>query len=519
MKNQGAAAEEDMSDSIAPQRNPIQMGGRGLISAITQSLLVLCALLWLSSCSKKVDTGSMGGANISSTPPQFYVPQNAVYLTLYTDKTVRIDLPTVQEALRAVSPDGSALLFDSSDARLQGLTAGKVLFLEHLGVRRIIDVEKQGTQIGLITDDASLSDLIQDGHIQFTMNLVHPHAEVFPRRDANTVSGRLRTLLHPPLVYADSGSFGFHAQGKVDNWDFEAGATRKGDGLNFSLSATKDLTGLKAKVTATGDVSHVSSSFDADIKNGKVQSFQYNTPLKGTLHVTWAALTAGQNFGIGESRLALPPLAKDVIDVYGLPFLFQINANLIFKPGFGTQHDAASGGFDLDYDGAGGLIVQGSQSSTNGNMQATPSLNKTTSSSLAAHGIVLAVNAPKISLSIGTDSFKEALNELLPQTITSWSWFQRLQQNLFSKKLSKQAGPGDFFKINGGAYVQLVAEFDYSASGPLSLVPCSNTHFNMYAQAGADAQVLAMKGTSPTVEWFKSSKSWRNPDSAVCGPK
>lgn len=64
-------------------------------------------------------------------------------------------------------------------------------------------------------------------------------------------------------------------------------------------------------------------------------------------------------------------------------------------------------------------MVRGSQSSTNGNMQANPSMQNTTSESMAAHGIVLAVNAPKISLSIGTDSFKEAINELLPQTITS----------------------------------------------------------------------------------------------------
>jgi hypothetical protein len=417
------------------------------------------------------------------------------------------------------------LVFDSSDPRLQGLTPGKVLFLEHLGARRVIDVEKQGSQVGLITEAASLSDFIQDGHIKFTapMNMAPSHAEIFPQCDPGSLTERLGALLlEPRLVYADTpskGSVGLHAQGKVDDWDFEASATRKSDGLNMSLSATKDLGGLKAKVTASGDINGVSTAFDADVKGGKMQSFQYKTPLKGTLHVTWAAQTLGQNLGIGESRLALPPLAKDVIDVYGLPFLFQINANLIFKPGFGTPHDGASGGFDMDYDGAGGLIVQGSQSSTNGNMHADPSVQSTTSSSLAAHGVVLAVNAPKISISIGTESFKEALNQILPQTITSWSWFQRLQQNLFSKKLSNQKGPGDFFKIDGAAYVQLVEEFDYAASGPMSLVPCKVTHFNTYAQAGADAQVLAIKASSPTVEWFKSSKTWRNPDSDVCGPK
>jgi hypothetical protein len=496
--------------------------------------LVVISLTLLSGCSsgtKSVSTGgssggpSGGGAASGTSPEQFYTPPGAVFQATYTSNTVRIDFATVKKTLKAVSPDGSALVFDSSDPRLQGLEPGKVLLLEHLGARRVVDVEKQGSQIGLITDDAALPDFIQNGHIQFTVptNFASDQAEVHPSGEPGDLVRNLGALLfQPTLLYADTsktGSYGLHAKGTVDKWEFEASGTRKGDGLTMTLSATKDLGGLKAKVTVTGTVTHVSTSFNANINDGKMQDFQYKTPMQGNVHVTWAAQTLGQTMGIGESRLALPPLAKQVIDIYGLPFLFQVNVNLIFKPGFGTPHDAASGGFDLDYDGAGGLIIHGGQSSTQGKLQANPSLQKTTSESLAAHGIVLAVNAPKLSMTFGTDSFKEAINQLLPQTITSWSWFQRLQQKLFSKKLSKQKGPGDFFKINGAAYVQLVAEFDYTASGPLSLVPCTITHFNMYAQAGADAQVLAMKGSSPTVEWFKSSKTWRNPDSDICGPK
>lgn len=496
--------------------------------------IVVISLTLLSGCSSGTRSGETGGSSggppsrgaaSGITPEQFYTPPGAVFKATYTNNTVRIDFPTVKRTLKAVSPDGSALVFDSSDSRLQGLKVGNVLLLEHLGARRVIDVVQEGSQIGLITDDAALPDFIQDGHIQFTapINFASKQAEVQPLVDPGTPMGSLSALLfQPTLLYADTsnqGSIGMQAKGTVDKWEFEASGTRKGDGLTMSLSATKDLGGLKAKITATGTLTHVSTSFNANINGGKMQDFQYNTPMQGNVKVTWAAQTLGQTMGIGESRLALPPLAKQVIDIYGLPFLFQVNVNLIFKPGFGTPHDAASGGFDMDYAGAGGLIIHGGQSSTQGQLQANPTLQKTTSESLAAHGIVLAVNAPKLSMTFGTDSFKEAINQLLPETITSWSWFQRLQQKLFSNKLSKQKGPGDFFKINGAAYVQLVAEFDYVASGPMSLVPCTMTHFNMYAQAGADAQVLAMKGSSPTVEWFKSSKTWRNPDSDICGPK
>ncbi|HET6200262.1 MAG TPA: hypothetical protein VFD93_07990 [Candidatus Acidoferrales bacterium] len=246
---------------------------RNRIASLRLAVTLLAALAWLSSCAKKSAPGpsgeASGGASLAGTPAQFYTPRDALYEVKYTPNTVRVDLPTVQKTLRAVSPDGNALVFDSSDPRLQGLTAGKVLFLEHLGVRRVIDVEKQGSQVGLITDAASLSDFIQDGHIKFTapMNRIPSHAEIFPPRDAGSLMERLGALLlEPRLAYADTpnkGSVGLHAQGKVDDWEFEASATRKSNGVNMSLSATKDLGGLKAKVTASGDVSGVSSSFDA----------------------------------------------------------------------------------------------------------------------------------------------------------------------------------------------------------------------------------------------------------------
>jgi hypothetical protein len=77
----------------------------------------------------------------------------------------------------------------------------------------------------------------------------------------------------------------------------------------------------------------------------------------------------------------------------------------------------------------------------------------------------------------------------------------------------------EFFKLEGAAYVQLVTEFDYAGSGPMSLVPCSMTHINFYAQAGADAQIGLVKGESPHFDLYKSSKTIRDPDVNICGQK
>jgi hypothetical protein len=487
--------------------------------------MALVSLVWASGCSRKSATGGPeGGASSAGVPARFYTPPGAVFQATYTPNTVRIDLPTVKKNLRSVSPDGRVFVFDGSDPRLQELAKGKVLFLEHLGARRVLDVQKQGSQIALLTEAASLTDFIQDGRIQFTapINFRQSRAQVAPAAGPRQpLSGLLAWFGSPTLVYAEEsnkGSIGLHSKGEINSWEYELDGEPEGDGFSMSLDVAKKLAGLTVSVKSKGNLSHVSTAFNAVIHGGKMDQFEYSTPLQGKLHVAWAAMTSGPNSGIGESRLKLPPFAKDVFDIYGVPLLFRIDEALIFTPGFGTQKDAAEGGFDLNYDGTGGLSVNGGKSSPEGSMQADPSLEKTTAESLAAHGIVLAVDAPKISVSLGTESIMEAIKEAIPAALED-KVAQVLENGPFGLGGLVKKAKEDFFKLEGAAYVQLVTEFDYAGSGPMSIVPCSMTHFNFFAQAGADAQIGMVKGESPHLDLYKTSKTVRDPDIPACGQK
>ena len=67
-------------------------------------------------------------------------------------------------------------------------------------------------------------------------------------------------------------------------------------------------------------------------------------PSNGTLDVDWMAQTTGSGQGIGESRLRLPALHSGLVDsADDVPLLYQVYANLIFKPGFGEKAAAHSG--------------------------------------------------------------------------------------------------------------------------------------------------------------------------------
>lgn len=493
------------------------------------AMLSAALMFTVSGCKQKTSStvAQPGATTASGIPSQFRdlskLP-GTVFDVTYTPNTVRIDLPTVQRTLKSVSRDARVFLFDASDPRIRALTEGKIMFLEHLGVRRIVGTVNHGSQVAIITDEASLPDFIQKGRIEFSVpiDFKNETARLLPPVSAGSLMADLQAQFFP-VVYAseeNKGSIGLHAKGEVDNWEFELKGEPEGEGLSLSLEAGKKVAGLTVSIKAKGDLDKVTTGFKAVVSGNTIQQFEYNTPISGKLHVGWGLITDAAGSGIGESRLKLPPFAKDVFDVYGLPLLFRIDEALIFTPGFEGKKDAAEGGVDLTFDGSGGLSVQGSEGGENstpeGNMTGEPALEKTTAESLAAHGVVLAIDAPKVSVSLGTESIEEAIQEAVPGAILDKA-AEALEATGLGGLIKK--AKEDFFKIEGAAYVQLVTEFDYAGSGPLSVVPCSMTHLNFYAQAGADAQLLAIKGESPKVDLYKTSKTIRDPDIDACGKK
>jgi hypothetical protein len=74
----------------------------------------------------------------------------------------------------------------------------------------------------------------------------------------------------------------------------------------------------------------------------------------------------------------------------------------------------------------------------------------------------------------------------------------------------------DFFKTEGGAYVQWVDEYDYTGSRPLSIVPnCSTTHFNLIGSGGVDAKLFGLPGKG-TFDLYSKNATTTDPDIPAC---
>lgn len=412
----------------------------------------------------------------------------------WTKNAVVIDGNTAQSALVSVSTDSHVLVFNTSDARIVNLAAGQVLVLEDMGARNVLGTLRQGPLTAVVTNAAALTDFILSGTIQFPTNSSAP-----------TILNQQDTNFGPGMD---------HLTGEVNEWQYTVKADTDNNNLDFSFDAEKHLNGFDAAVKGNGHLENSGFSFMANINGGKLQQLFFTAPIEGTLQVNWAAKTNGANSGIGERRLRLPSFFKEIFVANHLPFLYEINANLIFIPGLGGQKDAVSGGFQVAYKGKGGFTATPKQSAPVAQMNAAPqSVEKVSSSALAPHGIVLALNAPKVAFSFGSASFMEAVNQLAPNAIKNSRSADAFEPRL-AQFLSKNQA--DFFQTEGGAYVQWVDEYDYTGSGPMSVVPdCTTTHFNLIASGGVDAKLLGINNKS-TFDLFKKNSTTVNPDVPAC---
>ena len=348
------------------------------------------------------------------------VPRTAAAVGLQWNKnTVVIDSSTVQGALTSVSTDGHVLVFNTSDARIVNLSSGQILFLQDFGARRVVGVLRQGPITAVATNAAALTDFVQDGTIQFPTN--SPEPTILDQQDTNTQPG------------SD------HLSGEVNEWQYTAKGDADNNDLKFSFEAQKHLNGFDADVKGAGFLENHGFSFLAEIHGAALQKLLFTTPIEGNLKVDWMASTSGANSSIGERRLHLPSFFKEIFVANHIPFLYEINANLIFIPGLGGKKDAVAGGFEVAFDGKGGFAATPKSAAPIKDMQGSPkSVEKVTSSALAPHGVVLAVNAPKVAFSFGTASFMEAVHSQIPAAIKKSQSADAFEARLASALLHAQ---------------------------------------------------------------------------------
>jgi hypothetical protein len=424
----------------------------------------------------------------------------------YTSKTIGIN----SKDLLGVSHDAHALILDGRDKCVQSLVAGDVIFFKNLGVLNVKKVMKlsSGQMSGLpvssgvaaAVSSAALTDFINEGTFQVFKQTLG---------DAAQPAGPWASGLTPDQPASGD-----------DYWKYKTSGT----GTTYSFLAYKKKDGLQASVSGNGQITKFGYNFLAVIHNAKLQQATYKVDTDGVLDVDWMVQTTAPGQGIGESRLRLPAMHSGLVDsADAIPLLFQVYGNLIFKPGFGEKA-AAKGHFRVIFSGQAGID---GNTPLNEGLHAQTEISSTTSSAKAAHGAVVAINAPKFALSLSTVSFLYAVDARMPGALNSKGaeLADSLQSQLgvYVKADLMPPTTDDLFKVRRAADVSWVTSVAYAGAGMLAMFPCQQYYQTFLTLAGMDKDMLgSISGSVPPkkdLTVFQDKKTTLIPAIKGCEPK
>jgi hypothetical protein len=479
------------------------------------SLLCVAGCVLLSGCSKKTPSNAPAGIPVARPFKDLRdLPGTVANVTL-TSNTVRIGESTTRRILKSVGSDGDIFVFDNSDPRIQGLHEGQVLLLDNVAVRKVLAVVRKDNLIVVGTDYASLTDFIQQGQLKW--NAPIKFGSLFSAKESSVPPRHVpRTWLIPDgTVYAAGTQLSY--SGKVDGWDTSMSVTPGSNRLDVAFKVSKSYQGINVMTSAKGFLKDFLSSADIQVSQGDLSNFAYNaTDLNGEVNVQYAATRDGDAAGIDKPNIKLPPLAKIPMPIDGIPFMLTINANLILKPGFGAKKEAASGSFQITYNGDEGFQVKGGNPQSSSTIDGTGSIGHIDTASLAPHAILIGVAAPKITLSLGMQSAMDVLQQAFPSSLAD-SLSDFLSNSSAGKWAKKKLNSS--FKTEAAAYVQTVAVGTMASEGSLGMIPCKLTRLLLQFQGGADAYLLGQKAADKDLIIAKKEFVVREPDINACGEK
>jgi hypothetical protein len=439
-----------------------------------------------------------------------------------TSKTVDVDLPTAQRTLLGLTVNPQLgtidLRFDTTDSRLRSLKPRQVLFLEHLGVRKVSQVSWNGDQIVVSTTPAKLTDFIDHGTLTF------PPPQGCGR--AKAAKAATQSVLGDPSRVGNTGTISGRGGGDW-YWKYSAKATG-GETIQYDFTAFKHAAGLDATVSGDGTLESTKSAHGLDysvtiVHSGvvsQITKYQCVIPLNGKLDISWGVVqhSAGGG-GPGDERLRILPFYQEIFDIAKVPFLYQVSANFIFKPGIGQPEAAVKGGFHVQYIGAGNISFPGT--SVGAFSADQPVADHVVTSAISPHGVVVAANAPRATFSLRTLGFLYAIKNLVPGSASEDAEAQAGNLELYEYAQDTGNDSKDFFKTDNATYAQWVTEYDFTGTGigPLNLYPCTLEHFNLSASAGSDAAYLGGSGKVKGTTLYKHYWVRRDPDVPVCGKK
>lgn len=493
-----------------------------------------------SSSSTPDDVNSTGNGTSTLGAPLEVAPHNAggsgsAKVTWKPDVHV-IEQDKGYAALISVSTDGSTLVFDRSIADIPEMKAGDVFVVKGLLARKVVAAITKGNELAVLTIPAALLDLVTDAkiHVESPIRFGRPRS-AFTTPATHGPWQTLGDAVVPPL-FAQSPTEdrrrAAEAKGRSDafgnvvsspfkavlsGWETSFSATPAEGRLVLAMQFKKSMANVTAVIEGTGYLSDFDFSSDIGVERSQVEQVQLAYKrLNGTMNFKWAVQTTAKGALRGNARMKLPAAIEIPLYQYlaGLPLFLEISSAVIIKPAFGAEYEFSHGAFRINFDGQQMFSAKNGNVDADGNMTGEVQLDDSEAGAGAPVGLVIAVAAPRVELSIGVskifkfDGFKEAAkkaDEYLDMLVNKAFGAEALAK-LKASPMSKVTGSGIVDAAMGSsaaAFIEMTTSSGQSHTGTAVMSVCTRTDLHIAANVGANASAFGVAVGNADKEIFR----------------
>ena len=530
---------------------------------MTRSAVLMVLMGVMAGCSggkPQIDaTAGSGQSNGSSSTASNSQGGRGSAHIVYRPEVKALDATAALNALKGVSTNGLALVFDASASGIAALQPGDVLLVKNLIARKVLAVEQQGNEKIVLTRVATLPEVATEAKISF-----HQPVHFGASRAANSAPQaswleQVLEALGPRAAYAadivhqdpithtpgDAVSDAYDAarngvnmtikgfKAVVDGWDTECDATPEDGKLHLTLRLTRsaEAANLVAEIDGDGYLQDYDAMLDAAMSGGSMDDLTGSFKnINGSMNLTWKIGQKTKGTGPGQSRIDFPTVVSTSLAplLDGLPLYLEIKASVVVNPVTTGANEYSSGSYRLTYDGYQNFKLHKTSFESDGPVDMKIDSDLPTGISLAPTASVVGLAAPIVQISFGgpaLDVFKVGDLADASDTVNKWA-----------DKVAKQYLPPDLYSLfqdtsellakslkaveNTGAMLdmRIVTTTTHMQTGSAIMFPCQKETWQFVLYVGATAQALGIPAGSYTKKIGEKEFHRTNPpNNGLCG--
>jgi hypothetical protein len=511
---------------------------RWIVPGLVLALVVGGGVTTLSCSQSSSGTSAGSGPPFASgTPPQGADVDPSASVTLQPNVVV---IRGGASVIQSLSSDHGVWTLDKAATGVSGLAPGKIALIAGVDCARVTAIQDNGSTVDVTVAPVAFTDVLQEANFQWQNAAIDmtkgyigqlPYALVVDDEatdggsDAGDDGGAdasdagcgtatdagdggitclVRTEALRPQGIGDNPTNSLTLS--IGNWTVSGSVASSGSAVDLSATCTwmpnsqnprmpndpaQTLSGINASLTLAVHVQNVQgSSGSVVVHGGTLSSASLNAPIGGSADLTTqVSAPTGSQFP-AQALLKLPFAAEFPLPaVAGLPLYLSLQANLLLQPSIAARNGLIKMSNHVDVSGNAGLSFSGGSANVTAAPNVTTPQNPinmaTTPPSVGTTAVVVAIQAPRVGVGIGTMAF----------------------------------GAG----VKAGFFVDAVNAFTLTVASETALVPCRAATWDFGSHGGGEMSI-ALLGSQTTITHQIDLKTaqdpgfWYSPMVAACKP-